>query len=432
VSTTKALLLTDSKYVTLLTARTLSMLAISFAPVALAFGILDLPGSTPTTLSLVLASQSVSLVAFTLVGGVVADRYPRHRVLQGAEWVNALVHVTLGFMLLTERAPTPALMAAAFVAGIGDAMVWPALTGIIPDVVPVTALQEGNALLGLGGNIARVLGLVTGGIVVVAVGGGWALMGAGVTFGVSGVLVARLRLVRPKASVAGSSVTADLRAGWDEFRSRQWLWVTVLQFSVLVMVWQASHLVLGPVVARDELGGAGAWTTVLTAESFGLIVGGLVALRLRPRRPILTVVLFSLGAAPPSLFLGGRAPLLAVAAASFVLGVCFELFTVVWQTTMQREIPPESLSRVSSYDALGSLLLGPLGLALAGPAAVVFGTHLSLVGCGVVMVVSSLAALSVPGVRSLRAPQADDTGSEAPAPSAPAAPIDAGPATVLP
>ena len=145
-----------------------------------------------------------------------------------------------------------------------------------------------------------------------------------------------------------------------------------------------------------------------------------------------TVVLFSIGAAPPSLLLGGRAPLLAVAAASFVLGVCFELFTVVWQTTMQREIPPESLSRVSSYDALGSLLLGPLGLALAGPAADVFGAHLSLVGCGVVMVVSSLAALSVPGVRSLRAPQADDTGSEAPAPSAPCAPIDAGPATVLP
>ncbi|MEO7070377.1 MAG: MFS transporter, partial [Nostocoides sp.] len=191
--------------------------------------------------------------------------------------------------------------------------------------------------------------------------------------------------------------------------SRQWLWVTVAQFSVLVMVWQGAHLVLGPVVAKSELGGPGAWTTVLTTESVGLVVGGLLALRLRPRRPILLVTLFSFGAAPPYLLLGLHAPLVAVAAASFVLGLSFELFTVIWQTTMQREIPPESLSRVSSYDALGSLLLGPLGLLLAGPAAERFGSHRSLVVCGLVMVVTTLGALCSPGVRNLRAPPVAST-----------------------
>jgi MFS family permease len=388
------------------------MLAIAFAPVALAFGILDLPDATPTTLSLVLAAESLAVVTFTLAGGVIADRYPRDRVLQAAEWVAALVHVSLGVMLLTRHAPTGALVAAAFVAGTGGALVWPALTGIIPEVVPPEALQDGNALLGLAGNISRIAGLVAGGIVVVAVGGGWALIAAGVTFGLSGFLVSRLHLgssasqgAYPAADAEPATrhtVREDLRGGWEEFRSRQWLWVTVLQFSFLVMVWQAAHLVLGPVVARDELGGPGAWTTVLTAESFGLIIGGLLAMRVRPRRPILTVVTFSLGAAPPYLLLGGHASLPAVACASFFLGLSFELFTVIWQTTMQREIPPEALSRVSSFDALGSLLLGPLGLLLAGPAAQRFGAHPALTVCGVVMVVTSLAAMSAPGVRHLR------------------------------
>jgi len=409
VSTTRDLLLRDRRYLTLLAARTLSMLAISFAPVALAFGILDLPGATPTSLSLVLASESVAIVAFTLAGGVIADRYPRHRVLQTAEWTNAATHLVIGVMFLTGHAPIWGLAAAAFVAGTGSALVWPALTGIIPDVVPTVALQEGNAFLGLGGNIAKIGGLVTGGIVVVGIGGGWALVAAGATFALSGFLVSRLGLARPVRPEVRASLLAELRGGWDEFRSREWLWVTVLQFSVLVMVWQGAHLVLGPVVAKAELGGPGAWTTVLTAESVGLVVGGLLALRLRPRRPILLVTLFSFGAAPPYLLLGFHAPLAAVASASFILGLSFELFTVVWQTTMQREIPPESLSRVSSYDALGSLLLGPLGLVLAGPAAERFGTHPSLVACGLVMVVTTLGALCSPGVRNLRAPYAVPT-----------------------
>jgi MFS family permease len=399
-------LLRERRFAMLFAARTLSMLGIAFAPVALAFGILALPGASPTTLSTVLASESAAIVLFTLAGGVVADRYPRHRVLQSAEWVNALAHVALGLMILHHRAPTWGLAAAAAVSGTATAMVWPALTGIVPDVVPVRHLQQGNALLGLGGNIARVGGLVAGGIVVVAIGGGWALWSAALLFAVSGLLVSQLALPAriPLADRVRTSVVADLRDGWDEFRSRQWLWVVVVQFSVLVMVWQAAHLVLGPVVAKRELGGPGAWTAVLTGESLGLIAGVLIALRLRPRRPILLVTLLTFGAAPPYLLLGWSAPLWTVVAAAFVLGLCFDLFTVIWQTTMQREVPAASLSKVSSYDALGSLMLGPLGLLLAGPAAESIGPHRALVWCGVVMVVTTLFALAFPGVRQLRAP----------------------------
>lgn len=399
-------LLRQRPFALLVSARTLSMLAVAFAPVALAFGILDLPGATPTTLSLVLAAESVALVVFTLVGGVVADRYPRHRVLQMAEWVNAVAHGALALMIAGGTAPVWGLAAAAAISGTATAMVWPALTGIIPDVVPSPQLQEGNALLGLGGNIARVTGLVAGGIVVVAIGAGWAIAAASALFAVSGVLVSLLDLpARQRGAQQGrSSVLADLRGGWDEFRSRQWLWVVVVQFSVLVMVWEAAHLVLGPVVARAELGGPRAWTAVLTGEALGLVTGVLLALRVRPRRPILVAVLLTFGAAPPYLLLGGSAPLWLVVASAFILGLCFDLFGILWQTVMQREIPPAALSRVSSYDALGSLMLGPLGLVFAGPVAERVGTHPALVGCGVVMVLTTLAALCFPGVRRLTAP----------------------------
>ena len=292
-------ILRDRRFAFLFSARTLSMLGIAFAPVALAFGILDLPGATPTTLSLVLAAESVAVVVFTLAGGVIADRYPRHRVLQAAEWVNALAHVGLGLMILGEQAPTWALATAAAVSGTATAMVWPALTGIVPDVVPAAHLQQGNALLGLGGNVARVAGLVAGGVVVVAVGGGWALLIAAALFAAAGLLISLLALPRARAyeEVSGT-ILGDLRDGWQEFRSRQWLWVVVVQFSVLVMVWQAAHLVLGPVVAKQELGGPKAWTAVLTGEAIGLIVGVLIAMRIRPRRPILAVTLLSFGGGP--------------------------------------------------------------------------------------------------------------------------------------
>lgn len=432
MSTTRDLLLRDRRYLTLLSARTLSMLAISFAPVALAFGILDLPGATATTLSVVLASESAAIVIFTLAGGIIADRYPRHRVLQSAEWTAAVVHAGLGMMILTHHAPTAALAAVAFVGGSGAALVWPALTGIVPDIVPVEALQEGNALLGLGGNIARVAGLVAGGIVVVAVGAGWALFAAAATFGSSGLLVSLLRVTRTTPAENRSSVFADLREGWEEFRSRQWLWVCVVQFSVLVMMWQASHLVLGPVVARAELGGPAAWTKILLGESVGLILGGLVSIRWRPRRPVLVVAVLALGAVPTPLLLGLSAPLTAVIAAAFGLGFSFELLTVVWQTTMQREIPAASLSRVSSYDALGSLLLGPLGLVLAGPASIAVGAHTALLVCAGVIAGTALFAVSFPGIRNLRASYAGALGGPAGKRLEPISPLQAGPSTVVP
>ncbi|MEV4077041.1 MFS transporter [Nonomuraea fuscirosea] len=400
-------LLRDRRFALLLTARTISVLGSAFAPVALAFGILDLPGATASTLSVVLTAEAVPMIVFILVGGVIADRLPRQRVMTAGEILMAAAFFALAVMLLTGWTPLPALATAAAVAGVATAVTFPALTGIIPEVVPRDRLQSGNALLGLGANASRVAGAVLGGATVVLFGGGWALMISSALFAVAGALIASLRLKpgeRPRAE--SHSVLADLRDGWREFSSRQWIWVVVAQFSLMVMAIQAGHGVLGPLMAKETLGGPAAWSAFLTGEAVGTIVGVLVSLRVRPRRPILVAVLLCLPTALPYVLLGVDAPLWAIVGGAFVLGVCFDVFGVLWQTTMQREIPAEALSRVSSYDVLGSLMFGPIGLLLAGPAAALFGTEESLLGCAVIVVVSTLAALLSPGVRNLRAPVA--------------------------
>ncbi|MFI7148285.1 MFS transporter [Nonomuraea sp. NPDC050022] len=398
-------LLRDRRFTLLLTARTISVLGTSFAPVALAFGILALPGANATTLSVVLTAEALPMIVFMLFAGVIADRFPRHKVMMVSEFMSALAFFSLAAMMLSGWTPLPAMASAAAASGVAIAMLFPSLTGIIPEVVPADQLQTGNALLGLGANSSRVAGAVLGGGAVVLFGSGWALAVSGLMFTVAGVLIAALRLTPAERDAAAEhSMLADLRDGWREFSTRQWIWVVVAQFSVLVMGLQAGHGVLGPLIAKESLGGPAAWSAFLAGEAAGTIVGVIVSLRVRPRRPILVGTLLCLPTALPYVLLGTGAPLWAIVAGAFVLGVCFDVFGVLWQTTMQREVPPESLSRVSSYDALGSLMFGPIGLMLAGPVASLVGTRTALLGCAALVVLSTLAALLSPGVRQLRAP----------------------------
>ncbi|GIH11461.1 MFS transporter [Rhizocola hellebori] len=385
----------------------MSVLGGSFAPVALAFGVLGLPGATAKTLSVVLAAQSVPMVAFMLFGGVIADRLPRQRVMMAGESMNTVAYLSLAAMFVSGWSPLPAMAAAAALSGIGMATLFPALIGLVPEVVPADQLQAANGLIGLGVNISRVLGVVAGGGAVVLLGSGWALVASASMFGLAAALISGLGRISPRRVTDGQkrqSVLTDLREGWQIFISKQWLWVVVAQFAVLVMALQAAHGVLGPVVAKQELGGAAAWSAALAAQTVGMIVGVVIAMRLRPRRPILVATLAMLLSALPYLTLGLSAPLWTLAIAFFLMGISHDIFGVLWNTTMQREIPPESLSRVSSYDALGSLMFGPIGLLVAGPVALAVGPKPALLGCAAIIVIVTLLALVSPDVRNLRAP----------------------------
>jgi MFS family permease len=396
-------ILRDRRFGLLFAARTASVLGSAFGPVALAFGVLALPGATASTLSLVTAAEGTTLVAFMLVGGVVADRLPRFLVMVSADVGAALAWGALAAMLITGWAPLGLLITASALAGVATAMFYPAMTGVVPEVVPAERLQSANGLLRLGQNFARIGGFAVAGAAVAAFGAGWAMaVNAGLLLA-SAAFLAGLRLPRREAGTAtGTSMVRDLREGWQEFRSRQWLWVVVLQYSFVIMVLHAVFAVLGPVVANEHLGGAKGWSWVLAAESVGMVVGVVFAIRSKPGRPIRRVVLLTFVLSVLPLVLGLGAPLVVAVAAAFVGGVALDILVVLWDTTMQREIPAEALSRVSSYDALGTLLLGPVGLLLAGPSVGLIGSRAALLISAAVTVVASIGALCSPGVRNLR------------------------------
>ncbi|MFJ2946213.1 MFS transporter [Streptomyces sp. NPDC087226] len=390
----------DRQFLLLASARTVSVLGNGFARVALGFAVLGLPGATPGRLSLVLACQALPQLLFILVGGVIADRMSRARLMVVADIVGAGAYAGLAALVLSGHAPLLLMCVLAVVAGTATALFSPAMDGLVPLVVPAGRLQQANGLLRVGTNTSLLLGLALSGVTVAWIGAGWALALNAGSFVVSAVLTARLRV--PGRAGKSSSALDDLKEGWREFASRQWLWVVVAQYTVVVAALNANAGVLGPLVAEEELGGARAWSVIVAAQALGTIAGAGLAARVRVGRPVLVAVLATFPAALPIALLAASAPVWMTAVAMFCSGIVADVFAVLWSTTIQREIPEESLSRVASYEWFGSLAFAPLGLLVAGPAADAVGTREALAGCAGLIVVATAAALLAPQVRGRR------------------------------
>ncbi|WP_326696019.1 MFS transporter [Streptomyces sp. NBC_01754] len=393
----------DPQFAVLASARIISVLGNGFARVALAFAVLTLPGSSPGRLSLVLACQALPQLVFVLLGGVIADRMSRVRLMALADWVAMVAYGGLALMVMTGRAPLTAMCALAVVAGTATALFAPAMDGVLPLLVRAERLQQANALLRMGTNMSLLLGLALSGVTVALVGAGWALALNAVSFAVSAVLVHRLGV--PGRPPKTSSCWADLREGRQEFFARKWLWPVVAQYTIVVAALNANVGVLGPLVAEEHLGGVRAWSAIVAAQALGTIAGAGLAARIRVKRPVLVAVLATFPAAVPIALLAGHAPVWSIAAAMFCSGIASDIFAVLWITTIQREIPEETLSRISSYEWFGSLAFAPLGLLVAGPVADAVGAGPALASCAILIALATAATLLSSSVRSLRAPE---------------------------
>ncbi len=379
--------------------RTTSFVGNAFANVALAFAVLELTGSK-ADLGYVLAARSLPLVIFLLVGGIWADRLPRHLVMVTSNLASGASQGAIALLLLSGHAQVWHLMVLGAVNGLSTAFFFPAAAGIIPQTVPKPLLQSANALLRLGVNGSYIVGAALGGLVVAATSPGIGLAVDAATFFLAALFTALIRLP-PDFRMEASNFFAELVEGWREFSSRPWLWAIVAQFGFVNAIVVGTEGVLGPAIAKDHLGGAAAWGFMLTAQSIGLVAGGLLLLRLRPRRLLLVATLGVLITIPFLLGLAGPLPLVGLIALAAVAGIGQETFGILWDTAMQQEIPTEKLSRVSSYDALGSFVLIPLGLAVAGPASEVFGTRPTILGAAAIGLTATLAVLLVRDVRTI-------------------------------
>lgn len=240
---------------------------------------LDLTGSK-ADLGFVLAARALPQVVFLLVGGIWADRLPRHQVMVVSSILSGASQGAIALLLLTHHARIWHLVALAALNGASSAFFFPASQGVIPQVVADDVRQQANALLRLALNVALIGGSAFGGFLVAAIGSGWAIAFDAATFGLAAVFIGALRL--PPGQLEAASFLDDLREGWLEFRGRTWLWTIVLQFSVVNAAVTGAFNVLGPVVAQRDLGGAGPWGVVLAAQNLGFVAGGLLALRFRP------------------------------------------------------------------------------------------------------------------------------------------------------
>ena len=370
------------------------------APVALAFAVLNTLHGSATDLGLVLAARQTTVVALLLFGGVWADRLPRHQVMVVSNLLSAASQATTAALLLSGHAQLWHLGALAVVNGASSAFFFPASIGVIPQTVPVPMLQQANATLRLALNGTNITGVAIGGVAVAATSPGVAIAIDAGSYVVAALCIGAMHLPAG-LRMEGSTVLHELHDGWRDFWSRVWLWAIVIQFGVVNAVQSGAVNVLGPDVARRHLGGPAAWGAILTAQSVGVVLCGFLMLRWRPRR-ILRVATYSVFALAFILVaLAWPAPLTVVIAAAFLTGFGIEIFGVLWDTTVQQEIPQEKLSRISSYDALGSWVLMPIGFIVVGPVAAAVGVLATFIGAAVLVVVSTALVLLSRDVRTL-------------------------------
>jgi MFS family permease len=379
---------------------TASLFGSAMVPVALTFAVLD-QGDGTADVGFVLAAEAVPLVVLTLLGGVIADRFPRRVSMLGADLVRFVSEALLAALLLTGSPPIWTLMVLAGVLGAGQAFFNPAMTGLVPEIVPADQLQRANALRGIASSTGQIVGPSVAGIIVAAGGAGWAIAIDSGTYALSAACLVRLRVpARPPSEP--SSIFAQLAGGWHEVRSRTWLWVIVAQFATFNALCFAPFMVLGAVIAHDRLGGAGPWGVILAAFGAGSIAGGVVSVRLRARRPLVTATVGVATFALPLLLLALAATTVLIAVAAGIAGVGLSIFDTLWETTLQREVPAAALSRVSSYDWFGSLAFVPLGYILAGPLAATLGIRVALLAAAAWTVASCVTVLCTPSIRNLR------------------------------
>jgi len=391
--------LRERQFRLLFTGQIVSLFGDALTGVALAFAVLDI--GSATDLGYVFAAKTVPLVGFLLVGGVFADRLPRRAVMLTADVVRFGAQGTVAVLVLTHTAHIWQIVILQAVSGTASAFFNPASTGLTPLTVSPERLQQANALRGLSMASTGIIGSAASGALVAGLGAGWALAIDAATFAVSAFFLAQLQLP-PHVKLAAQSFLGDLREGWREFASRAWVWVIVLSASIGNMM-TSIFVVLGAVISKDSLGGAGAWATILAALGVGSLVGGLVSLRVRVGHPLFFGASLLGFLALPTALLALRAPVVVIAAGALLAGGGNMIFNALWETALQQHIPPAALSRVSAYDWFGSLAFQPLGLVIAGPAAVAFGAGTTLWIASGGILAMALLAVATPSVRRLEA-----------------------------
>ena len=390
------------KYVKrLFIARFISNFGNGMGPIALAFGILALPNGSANMLGLVLGATTVVFLLMAPFGGVIADKYGRARMVGVTDMAAGLVLFIQVAYFATGDVPLAVLLITNGFFGLMWGIFWPAFSGLMPAVLPEAGLQKGNALNAFMTNAGVISGAAVAGLLIEVFGVAFTLAIDAASFFISGLMIFTFRHLTPRAEQTENTMLDDLLHGWKVFLSFRWIVIIVGAFSFIVMCWAAAENILGPLIALEHFNGAKSWSFVITAESAGLIVGSIIAIKVKPKYPLRFLMLSSFTITFYIWSLAKPQSLLMIAFGAFLFGITLDLWGTLWNTALQRKVPRDSLSRVSSFDAMGSMMFRPIGLAIAAPLSTLLGIENFLQILAAITVVAIIVPLLDPQVRNM-------------------------------
>jgi len=373
-------------------ARFISNYGNGMSPIALAFGILALPNGSANLLGLTLGVTSAMFILMVPFGGVIADKYGRAKMVGLTDTLAGLILFIQVLYFATGDVPLAVLLIVNGCYGLLSGIFWPAFTGIMPSIVPEAGLQKANAINSLATNAGLITGAASAGILIDTFGAAITLGIDAASFVIAGILVSTLSHLTPPMANNTNTMIKDLVDGWRVFKSFNWIVIVVVSFSFIVMCWAAAENVLGPLIALEHFNGAKSWSVVITAESAGLVVGALVAIKIKPKYPIRFLQISSFTLCFYMFSLAKPQSLLVIAICAFFFGITLDLWGTLWYTALHRMVPRDALSRVSSFDAMGALVFKPIGLAIAAPISLLIGIDNLIY----ILVAISVLAISLP------------------------------------
>ena len=384
-----------------LVARFISNFGNGMGPIALAFGILHMRGGSASLLGWILGIQTIFMLLMSPMGGVIADKYGRIRILGLMDIIGGSAFLVQAIYFGTGHVPLAVFIIVNVTFGLSWGVFWPAFGGLMPALVDEDDLQKANSTNQFVANIAIITGTAVGGILVSTIGSTLALAFDALSFIICGCVVFSMRHLTEQ-SESETSMLDDLIHGWKIFLSFRWIVVIVAAFGLIVMCWAAAENILGPLVSLESFSGAKSWSIVLSAEAVGYVVGSLLGMRVKPKYPMRFLMLMTFSVSVYIFTLAGPMKLWMIAACAFVWGISLDLWGAIWTTALQKEVPRDYLSRVSAFDGMGSLSLRPLGLAIAAPVANWLGLTRALEIFAGISAVAVAATLVVPQVWNMR------------------------------
>ena len=390
--------------------RAISYVGTYLAPIAVAFGVLDLGGGA-TAVGLSFAAWTLAQVSMLALGGVLGDRFPRRTVMIASDLASTAVRVTMGVLLLTDNAEVWELIVLQGLGGAAVAFYNPAFYGLVREIVPSEQLQRANSLLALARYAAFPIGAALGGTIVALIGSGTALVFDGATYAASAILLSLLHV--QSVARAGGGVLRELREGWSAWLEHQWVWVLNVWISLYFLITYAPFFVLGPYIAKHSMHGAGSWALVVTGEGIGALLGSLAGLRVHFRRPLVAICVIFTPTAVQSVLLAFHASVYVLAPAAAFAGFGFACGSIVYDTAVQQTIAPDKIARVAAYGWMSAMVFLPAGYALAGPIASAVGMRSYLLFGAAWLIASTIAVCRL---RSVRGFSSEPPPQEAPVP----------------